>query len=402
MKEVYRRLDDTKPHSMQEVPVDENIAYDFYIDKSAPRHILIFKPNVTVNSIPNYGALRNISQPVDMKSSTLLHPFLNLNILSDHLVHSLQDIHAFWFRMFLSDWQDKHNNSGSNNPQINLELIGRVSCKGKPHLGIEPFMIYSNQNVPRGRKETTNNMKFDHVFSFLEVKFEDILAEEIIIVKVLGIIRITNTLTNEETIKLVVLRMISQERNKINSRSYLEQSQDLIIKYSYSEAQEGRFGGMDIDIIGLNAIVRPACVIPIFTKLFEPNHKETYNERTTLIARSRRFSLVPIHKIIAFKISNWSVTNDHDTNDNNSISGSNRPSQINLTDRNDNNSISSSSNRPSRSQINLTDNRIGNLSLYPNKQDSIYVNDLASFTVNYDSDESKDSTLLEYIIDRDA
>ena len=376
-KELIRRKKAVK------LIVDIQIQSDtflFFVDSNSPKHKLSYDNNAKINNVQK-GTLRNLFGE-NKKMSSLLHPFLNLCLLGEHLLNGLTGIHLNWFATFLRDW----SNVSIIQPRIKIELIGRVTCRGKLSLGIEQFIIYSNQNIPRSRKEEivlekiSTNRTMDHVFSYLEVKFKNnknitgttgstgTTGTQIIVVKVLGIVRLTNLITHEESIKLVVLRMVPKI---FTPKSFLEQSEDVIIKYSYSKSQDGRMGGMDIDVVDLEAVVRPSCAIQVFTNSFPPNHKETYAERINGTAKSREFSLVTIHKFHAFKISNWDVNGD---------------SQLS---RNTNNNSSSS---------NVVVSETGTLNLYPSVQEMQYINDQLSSlrNNNYDSDESEDDEVLEY------
>ena len=214
-----------------------------------------------------------------INNQQFLHPFITLSNLANHLYGAKNNVTEEIIgglkeesrKMFL-EFIQQANTKG----KVSMSLLGNIKCGGSTDLGIDPFDITCNQKVPRNCKNIERNQIYDHQFDHVEVKYSD--NSETTVVKVLAIVLLqrkqnvklngTIFIKTESKFSLLVLRM---ESTPCLNSTHLKKR---LLKYSLDKKGINTILGLNIDIIDISCVVRPAWVNPIFTKDFVPNYKE--------------------------------------------------------------------------------------------------------------------------------
>lgn len=239
-------------------PVNNATRYVFYINSNTLR--------VDISVSPTTGNL-------NMTSFRLLHPFITIENFGIHCFGVIDPLTKKVTGGFIGDRRKMFLEFLlGQDSTVTMCLLGDIKCEGALHLGVEPFKIKCNREVPRNRKDIKSNEIKDHQFDCVDILYQGQGMET---VRVLGIIRqekktivysqkgkkIVNIISY---VSLLVLRMVSVESSSGKQR---------LLRYSGVKSK-----GLDIDIVAIEAVVRPSMVRPIFTPDFPPNYKEKFSD----------------------------------------------------------------------------------------------------------------------------
>jgi hypothetical protein len=172
-----------------------------------------------------------------------------------------------------------------------------LSSKGKPDEGIEPFVIHCNSR--------TNN------FSAIEVSYQGDKTE---VVRVFAIItlhqmKFTNP-AQEHSIRTVLVCGRLRENTRIR-RGREDSIHCPILEYDILR----NTSVLEVDVIDLTSIVRPAMLMPIFTKDFRPEYAEKSTDLTVSRTAAnfygkRQFYHVPIPTMHYFNVVNYNLIDE--------------------------------------------------------------------------------------------
>lgn len=290
------------------------------------------------------------SNKTRLGQSRYLHHFISMKKLGIHLVEGFKghrELSALLHNFLCS----------SDEETGTLELLSSISCKGSPHYGIEKFAIICDHQVQRNKKEDSVNLQNHGVFSYVEVRFiNDNFVELVQLVRVLGICKLQ--LGNITHVVLIVLRMVTPA-DEVSAIPGLK-------RYSYSLKGNNQIKGLDIDIVFLKNVIRPACVIPRFTKDYTPHKVETFadNEKQKYI--DWRFYQVPIHKMHYIDVLEYHNNQfENNVTEENEVNGNDYQDDSNLT--------------------------MNSYQLFLSDYDMININNHASEHVGYDTEDENDN-----------
>jgi hypothetical protein len=161
-----------------------------------------------------------------------------------------------------------------------MSFVKSISCDGAKSLGIDKFNIVCDREFKRNAKNIDiNGGPVDHVFNWVEIQYKT--CERSTLVRVLGIVCFIENKTSYYS--LLVLRMTPAIGESL-------------FQYSGTKSK-----GFDIDVVDLEVVVRPTCVIPQFTTDFQPNYKEKFSDIWNG-AMDWKFNQVPIHSHHLFQL----------------------------------------------------------------------------------------------------
>lgn len=227
---------------------------------------------------------RNVERNVK-EVSQYIHPFLSMQSFSDILYTNASDDLIY----MLSYFNAKGQHSG-----IGLEVLSHITCEGNKEIGVEPFVIKCNQRVHKNKKNSISNHRDIATYSHLVIRWNDDQTDSV--VKVMAIVHLKSIQTKLERkqdwrqlgrVVLLVAKMDIHKQTTANCLPY--------DKLSYTFTQEKRSTyNQEFDVIELESIRKPVCVIPVYSNIQTATKKECYNDRAggTRQARHFRFYMV--------------------------------------------------------------------------------------------------------------
>ena len=257
-------------------------------------------------SSTRYGILFNNTL---VKDSKFVHPYIRHNLFT-YLRTKIPTggLSESLFKEYC-DCQKPHY---SGKREVLLKVNEKLSFRGLDRLGIPPYSIECNSESPRNMKERgERNKETDQVFSACEVNFgADDNGEAIITtVRIFAIVTLStykNKTTTKGSEKARLCRTIlvcAPLMKDINPKESFIKNDSLLYDF------EGNV--LQIYVVDLSSVVRPACVIPIFNEHFPIDHKEKYEDLLASQAkcghhwRNRRFLFVPIYQMHYFTVINF-------------------------------------------------------------------------------------------------
>ena len=220
------------------------------------------------------------------KGKDLLHPFVDWRQLYTYMNLKTPE-----------GWSKEFFQRHKLRPDLyKIKLNEMLSSSGKPELGIEPFTIHCNVK--------TNN------FSSIELSYQD---DEQHVVRVFGIVSLHQMRSDDpRKEKKVRIVLICGRLKKIETtaRKRVDSIHCQILKYDILSGTNS----LEVDVIDLTSIIRPACLIPVFTSTFRPKFQEKstdlLSDRRIATSRyygHRHFYHVPIPTMRYFKVINFQV-----------------------------------------------------------------------------------------------
>jgi len=227
-----------------------------------------------------------------------LHPFVKLNKLNVFLMEGLVQGEIRDLFLLYKEINDQY--------PVTIELCKQITCtNGAPQFGIKKFSITCDNEAD---KHSKNKLKYqnakdtEQLFSYLEISLLDKNGSVILyLVKVLGIIKITNKTNGDNHAVLLVIRMVKDTvdlpldkdiqppKKRRKQHPVPKTIIQGVVKYSYEKA------GQNIDIVPLESVVRPAFVVP--RKPADFRVKETYNDNSSRNYQTKEFYHVPINRM---------------------------------------------------------------------------------------------------------
>jgi len=281
-------------HSKKLVEKIDAIQYEFNLVSNFPKDKIILK------RMEDDSGIFIISDRLKGYVTPYLHPYVSLEILTKVLFGgSLDSKCEDILKTIVQDVQlDRRM-------QYSMELLSGLSSPGIESFNVPPFHIHCNNSVPRNRMAHDENKVLVQDYSCLEVKFSD---GEIALVRVMAIVKLSSTVVpiqfsnahgkscsnGHNEVRLLVLKFTMVEGQTNRKR----------VRYSWNKKQDGRLEGLELHVIELKAVVRPACVIPQFLKSFSGIERETYKENSHQTYKAKRFDHIPVHSICNFDVSN--------------------------------------------------------------------------------------------------
>lgn len=223
-----------------------------------------------------------------------LHPFLSMSIFTEILLHEFNVNKQSRFGECMNSWAADIKTK-NDQPRYRMELLQGIRCSGIIEFYIPSFHIYCDSKVPHNRMAHIENQSFYQKFSWVEVNF----ADEVAIVRVLAIVRISPTTVTRDAhghVPLGEVRLIVLKIRKCPTGELYE--------YSFTPRRDGALGGLEIHTIELSSVIRPACVIPVFTKSSVSSPQETYSHNLRQTYKSFRFNFIMVHSIRNFDVRN--------------------------------------------------------------------------------------------------
>jgi len=304
-------IDDLKRHlhaygptpSNKQMLIKDTMAYTFNFVSNFP------KDKIGLMRFPNgKGGICVIKDRPKPYVTPYLHPYLSMESFTEVLFSDSLDSDC---RTILNTIVE---DTASNRTTFrnSMELLSGISCEGIESFNVPPFHIYCNGAVPKNRNAQKENKVFVQNFSCLEVEFSD---GEVALVRVLGIVKLSPaqnrpygshteqlSCSGHNEVRLLVLKFVSDEDDGKDKKR---------VRYAWTAAQEGRREGPEIHLIELKAIVRPACVIPQFTKSSSGIEKEAFDENSKRTYKKKRFDHIPVHSISNFDVCNTFASGDY-------------------------------------------------------------------------------------------
>ena len=253
-------------------------------------------------------------------SSNYVHPFIFRQLFT-HLKNKIPEGRSRdLFKAFCKDQKRILSQEGerNRNTYVSIKVNARISSSGMANLGIPPFSIQCNSEVPRNAKTHSANKKVEQVFCACEVNFKD--AEEtsdgvgvangmdnnvITLVRVFAIVTLTEYSTRDDkpiSSRTVLVCAGLDDASRISGQKI----RNSLVQYEYKKTGQNK-GAQEIHVIDLTSVVRPACLIPVFDKDFPIDFKEQYSDQLKLLSfkshwRHRRFYFVPIYTMHHFTV----------------------------------------------------------------------------------------------------
>ena len=181
--------------------------------------------------------------------------------------------------------------------QLKLTLMSRITCEGNKQFGVEKFYITSNNRVPNNRRDNRSNRAFLPVFSHLMVNYSRTPQEKSAgetppstVVKVMAIVHIKSANQHWRELGHVVLLVARMIRAKPVSGSNFPFER---LSYSFDGSN------MNFDVIELDSIRQPVCVIPEFS-ITQPVYfiEKLADRMGKNFAKKLKFLLVPNNSLI--------------------------------------------------------------------------------------------------------
>ena len=212
----------------------------------------------------------------------LLHPFIDFKQLFTYLNLKTPDGLSKEFFQSHKKWPQSYK----------IKLNEMISSRGKPELGIQPFTIHCNAET--------------NYFSAVEVSFQSQVQE---IVRIFGIVTLHEmSQTNPPRENNVRTLLVCACLKRREAARRLDSIHCPILEYEIVR------NALEVDVIDLTSIIRPACLMPIFTSIFRPDFEEkradlTADRRgpTSRYYGLRQFYHVPIPTMRNFKVINFGV-----------------------------------------------------------------------------------------------
>ena len=258
--------------------------YEFKTVANFSKHILYFDAeNDKFRVVGNTPA----------QTSQYMHTFLSMNTFTE--LFFSDSLEPGPCRDMVIEFVDTQVKKLSSN--VSIELLAGLACTGIKSFGVPAFKIYANRLVPKNRRAIKDNQEFHPNFSCLEVTFR---GEEVFsVVRVLAIIKVEGDEFSDIRLLVVQLRPTADARTNFLAAKKLE--------YSFTPAEGGRRDGLDIHLIELSSIVRPACVVPVFPIGWNAYMHEEFKDVVNRTYKRFRFYLVPIHQICEFAVINTAL-----------------------------------------------------------------------------------------------
>ncbi len=349
-EEVLRReREDNTPDSDDEMEDQTLTTINFHVNNNTANDILYYdaslKHFMVTKKIKNVDGSFSTTTKGD---SQYLHPFVTLHGLGIHLTEyclALDDndskIRQLFTKIVNGNIEDKKT--------TRMRLLGGIKSNGSVHIGIKPFRITCDAEMPRNKKDTTINNTFDQVFNYIEVDYGDSSSndddvdqsssnnavaarklrsddndddEEVdtasdnlpmvlsklpegdktakrkkngSLCRVLGIVELSDQ--SNTYILLLVARMV-----KSCTKEFFQPANENINMVQYLMCQKG----IEIDVIETDSVIQPSYVLPRVSRSFPPNYHEKYSDYVTRSSvrpcENWRYNHVPIHKIHDFDL----------------------------------------------------------------------------------------------------
>ena len=268
-----------KSDTEEETPLPITLGFIFNIPQNSKKDSITYhqekrQGNVPKESFELVQAHNKQCSSEDTAQSQFLHPFITPQSLYQILKVKIprgQSQHLF----------DRHISDVND---VSVQLLSMLSSPGEISLGMKPFILYCNSKVPRYKSENklTNIRKtFDQIFSCVEGYFEEEVDEfsrakptQWRIFAIVNMKEKAKTLQrgrgeqHKESTVLVV--------GRLKPSAVLPKIQLPHDKVEYCTTNRR----LEIDVIDLDVISRPVCLIPVITETFPFNFQEAYRDQT--------------------------------------------------------------------------------------------------------------------------
>ena len=286
-----------------------NINYKWRIAHNVANELLYYDKDLNSFLVAAY---RNTADK--KKQCNYIHSYVPMDKIGDHLFEGLiqgSEIRNIFLKYITTD-----------DSKIKVKSLSRITCDGDLDIGVEPWSFTCNGFSPRSRFSVVSNegddrranihiskkddctngiVVTDQDFSYAEINLEG----EVVLVRILAIIQFEDP--------VVMRRLQTQKTNMLPEDFELEYSNVmrkyvalLVLKLEKCNERSlnqplfkylGGNKGCEHNIVGLDHVIRPSCVIAKFTELFPPNYKQNIGD----LDRARncfkqRFYHVPIHR----------------------------------------------------------------------------------------------------------
>ena len=208
----------------------------------------------------------------DTPQSQFLHPFITPKSLYEILKAKIPMGCQHLFDRHILDVND-----------VSVQLLSMLSSPGEISLGMKPFILYCNSKVPRYKSENklTNISKtFDQIFSCVEGYFEE-EDDEFSSAKPTQwrIFAIVNMKEKAKTLQRGKIKHHEESTvllvGRLKPSAVLPKIQLPHDKVEYCTTNRR----LEIDVIDLDVISRPVCLIPVITETFPFNFQEAFQDQ---------------------------------------------------------------------------------------------------------------------------